>query len=69
MTNIVEKTLQDIEKYLIRMNISAREFGLRSVKDTNLVYGLRQGREMRQITRQRVINFMLPSRKKNKKKG
>lgn len=61
------KLLRRIEAYMRRHGITAKGFGVACCRDTNFVYSLREGREMRRTTRQRVEKFISKPPKKETK--
>lgn len=50
--------LNTVEDFLIKKNMSATTFGILSNKEPNLVFTLREGRECREETQARVLNFI-----------
>ena len=53
--------LPDVEAFIAREGISATAFGLHSVNDPCLVSDLREGRELRSGTRDRIRFFIVNS--------
>ena len=47
-----------VESFLIEKNMSATTFGILANKEPNLVFTLREGRECREETRARVLDFI-----------
>ena len=56
--------LEKIESFLRENNMAATTFGVLSNKEPNLVFSLRDGRECREKTRARILDFI-----NNYKKG
>jgi hypothetical protein len=50
--------LQRIEKHLRRRHMSPTRFGREAVGDPNLVLQMKDGRELRSATLQRVIDYL-----------
>lgn len=50
--------LEKIENFLQNTGISATVFGIKAVKDSRLVFMLRDGRECREETQAKVLKFM-----------
>jgi hypothetical protein len=50
--------LNQVEDFLKSKNISPTTLGLKSINDPRLVFMLRAGRECREETQERVLNFM-----------
>ena len=55
--------LKKIEKFLEATGISATVFGLRSIGDANLVFQMREGREVMPSTARRILDFMKKARR------
>ena len=53
-----EILLADIEAFLLRTGMKAADFGLLAVRDVAFVYRLRDGRDLRMSTADRVRDFM-----------
>lgn len=51
--------LYKIDAFLEATRMTASEFGVQAVKDAKLVSDLRNGRELRRATRERVVAYML----------
>lgn len=47
-----------IERHLRRRRMSSTRFGREAVRDPNLVSQLRDGRELRTATAQRVVDYL-----------
>lgn len=50
--------LRQIEQYLRRTGVSATAFGVAALNDPALVNDLRNGRELRSTTRERVLAYI-----------
>lgn len=50
--------LQIIEDFLSRTAMAPTTFGMRSYGDPNLVFGLRKGRECREETQNKILDFI-----------
>ena len=50
--------LEKVESFLSEKNMSATTFGILSNKEPNFVFTLREGRECREETRKRVLDFI-----------
>jgi predicted transcriptional regulator len=50
--------LSEIECFLLETGMSATVFGIKTIKDSRLVFMLREGRECREETQKRVLEFM-----------
>lgn len=50
--------LNQVEDFLKSKNISPTTLGRKSINDPKLVFMLREGRECREETQERVLNFM-----------
>lgn len=50
--------IDQIEAYITAHNLTVTEFGLRSVNDRRLIPDLREGRELRRTTRERILSFL-----------
>ena len=50
--------LREVEKYLKLSNMPAARFGREAMKDPRFVFDLRNGREPRQRTVERVLAFL-----------
>lgn len=57
-----DELLSLVERHLARSGETARKFGLRAVKDPNLVKDLRDGREPRRATVTRIVTALGESR-------
>lgn len=53
-----EKLLNAVERMLAKHGMPPSTFGRLAVKDPMLVYQLREGRELRSKTRERLLAFM-----------
>lgn len=53
-----EILLADIEAFLLRTGMKAADFGMLAVRDIAFVYRLRDGRDLRMSTADRVREFM-----------
>lgn len=53
-----EQILAKIERFIRLKSIGETTFGLKAVGDRNLVPQLRDGRELRRKTRERIVVFM-----------
>ena len=58
----METMLGDVEKFIKARGMTPSAFGRQSVGDPKLVFELRQGRELRSKTAQRVRDFMLTAK-------
>lgn len=50
--------LQKVNDFLIQRNISATAFGILAIEDPTFVLKLRRGRECREATQQKILDFM-----------
>lgn len=50
--------LNFVESFLERTGMSATTFGIKAVKDSRIVFMLREGRECREETQERVLDFI-----------
>lgn len=50
--------IAEVERFLKRTGMAESAFGRRAVNDWKFVRDLRQGRELRRSTEQRIRNFM-----------
>ena len=58
--------LKSIEAYLVRKNMTATRFGKESTGDPKLVFELRDGRELRHGTKERIKAFLkLPAKRRS----
>lgn len=53
-----DQFLSQIETYLFERGMSATAFGRESANDPNLVFDLREGRELRRATRDKITSFL-----------
>lgn len=53
-----DPVLSDVERFLQASKMTATAFGRRALKDPMLVHELRQGRECKRGTRERIIGFI-----------
>ncbi len=56
MTN--EQLLQKVERAISRLGIGAATLGRRACGDPKLVFEMRQGRELRSKTRERLLSYI-----------
>jgi hypothetical protein len=47
-----------IEEFITKQGISATSFGIKAIGESLFVFKLRKGRECREKTQQRVLDFM-----------
>lgn len=50
--------LPDVEAFIAREGMSATAFGLSALGDPRLVHDLRDGRELRRKTRERIFSYL-----------
>ena len=50
--------LGKVEEYLAKSGLNESMFGMRAIGDPNLVQQMREGRELREKTKARVISFI-----------
>ena len=50
--------LEMVENFLKKTNMSPTAFGVLANKEPNLVFLMRNGRECREETRERILNFI-----------
>ena len=50
--------LEIVENFLKKTNMSPTTFGIFANKEPNLVFLMRNGRECREETRERILNFI-----------
>lgn len=50
--------LQKVNDFLIQHKISATAFGILAIEDPSFVLKLRRGRECREATQQKILDFM-----------
>jgi len=58
ITDYHAEFVEAVETYLRESGMSAFQFGLTVMNDPKFVYDLREGREPRRKTQQRVINWI-----------
>jgi 2,4-dienoyl-CoA reductase-like NADH-dependent reductase (Old Yellow Enzyme family) len=56
---ILDPLLRDIEKFLKARDITPTRFGRETIRDPQLVFRMRQGRELRRETEKRIRDWML----------
>ncbi len=54
----MKKLLRDIERFLLIKDMNASDFGILCLNDPGFVTGVRNGRECREMTRDRVKAFI-----------
>lgn len=50
--------LKSIERFLEEYRLTPTSFGMNAIKDPNFVFNLRNGRECREETQKKVLEFM-----------
>ena len=50
--------LQEVENFLEKTGLSATVFGMKAVNDSRFIFMLREGRECREATQEKVFEFM-----------
>lgn len=56
--NPEQHLIEQINAFIAEANMKPSEFGKRAVNDGNLIKQLKEGRELRQKTREKVIRFI-----------
>lgn len=64
-----ETLIADIEAFLERFAMPPTQFGLRAIGDAKLVSELKEGRDLRTSTVERIRNFMRDYRPPNPKRA
>lgn len=59
--------LEKVEKFLKKRKLHASDFGKMAINDTKLIFTLRNGRECREATQRRVLEFMKNYKKQEKR--
>lgn len=57
--NPTEELLKRIDRYLAKRNMSPTAFGRLAANDPRLVHDMREGRELRTPTRERIHAFLV----------
>ena len=54
----IDPLLVAIEKHMEDKDVTATQFGISAVSDPKLVFDLREGRELRRATTEKIVNYM-----------